>query len=271
MIIDIYVVFLFENKEKKYRYMEIAAFGLINYITLIYRAESFMEAYKLCYKTDQKLTQLGIELDFRVCRWTIFVLYVLSVGSYSSALVLFFISDQNHEMYLWEIFAKGIPAVIMTGPMYNFMSFGSLICKRFQELNKLIKDQLCVNSTRVNIEVVNLAQMHSDLCKSSNAWIYAHEYSLLTYYVFTFVQLGEFVLNLMGYYQIALSSGDILYNTVFILSNVLAMVLMTIWKYESTLTGPALCELREAYSDEAMNEQVSNFIFWEEAGNNLFS
>lgn len=240
--------------------MEIAAFGLINYITLVYRSDSFMSAYRLCYKTDQKMMQLGMELDFKVCRWTIFVLYVLSFSSYGSAFVLFFISEQNHEMYLWEILVKGMPAVIMTLPMYNFMSFGSLIYTRFQELNKLVEDQLCVNSQRVNVELVNLAQMHSDLCKSSNAWIYAHEYSLLTYYVFTFVQLGEFVLNLMGYYQTALAPGDILYNTVFILSNALAMILMTVWKYESTLMGPALCNLSEANSNEAMNEQVGKYL-----------
>lgn len=250
------MVCIFENSEKVHRYIEISTFGLINYLTLTYRAVPFMDTYKLCSSTEEKMKQLGMETDFTICRWTISILYVMSFGGYSSVLVIFFVTDLKLEAFAWEMIIRGIPAVLMTSPMYNFMSIGSLLYTRFKELNKLIEDQLCVNDRRVNVELTKLAQMHSDLCKATNSLIYSHEYTLLTYYLYTFVQLGEFILNLMGYFRLALSYNDILWNSVFIPSNLFALVLMTLLKYESTLTGPALCELTEAFVDKNMNEQV---------------
>lgn len=255
-LVDIYGVIHWEKKEKIHRYVEISTFGLINYITLTFRANSFMQAYNLCDKTERKMKQLGVRIDFRICRGTILMLYVISFAAYSSMFVIFAISDKKLEIFLWETLVMGIPISLMTIPMFNSLCIGSLLYARFSEFNKLIKDQLCVRSRRVDVELISLAQIHSNFCKSTNQMIRAHEYVFLTYYLFTFVQLGEFVLTLTGYQKSALAYNDILWNTLFVLTNIGSLIMLTGLKYESSLTGAALCELTEAYFDDEMNEQV---------------
>lgn len=237
-------------------YAEISTFGLINYLTMIYRADSFMEAYRQCDRMEKFMTQIGVPLDFAICRWTILILYIIVFSAYSSLFILFSISDKSFNIFVWEIFIMGIPVNLMTVPMFNLLSLGSLLYSRFKALNKLIEDQLCINSRRIDVQIDRIAQLHSNICQSCNNLIYANEYVLLTYYLFTFVQVGEFVLNLMGYYRSRLEYNVFVWNVLFTLTNLAALIMMTLLKYESTLTGPALCELTEAYFDEEMNEQV---------------
>lgn len=246
-----------EKQEKVRRHIEMSVFGLINYVSLVVRSDTFIDAYRLCEKTERKMKQIGMIISYTICRWTIFFLYGLTFSSFGSMFIIFLINNENLELLSWEMLVMGIPICLMTSPMYNFVSFGALLYSRFNELNKLIEHQLCVEFRRVDVDLLSLAEMHSDLCKSANKLIYAGEYLLLTYHLFTFVQLGEFVLNLMGYYKFPIDHVDILWNVLFMVSNIAAISLITLVKYESILIGPVLCELTEAYFNDEINEQVN--------------
>lgn len=219
-----------------------------------------MEAFQLCSEAENHMKRIGIEISFKMCRLVILILNSITVTLFVSAIIIFIFSNKTFNAISYLCLTKAIPIVIMTTPMFNFLYLGTLLYSRFKELNKFIENQLYDASGKVCVELSTLALLHYKLCNACNKMIFCNEYVLLTYYLLTFLQLGIFLLDLMGYFKRDLEYSDIMANLLLMITNIAALVLINLQKNASMLTGPALCDLTEAYYNDRMNEQVGKIF-----------
>lgn len=229
----------------------------ITYITFISRSDSFMGAYAVCDRTELLMKENGIQIDYKFCRKVIYVLHFDATIGLIYTFVECVISNDPIAILIFKNLTMGIPIIIMTTPIHNYLMFAALLFSRFRDINSLITNQMYVGSTKVNANLTCLAKIHLNLCKCCNMLIYANEYVFLSYYIYTFIQLGIVILNMMGYFSNELDPFDIYWNFQFLCSNAAVIISLTLLKHESLLTGPVLCDLNEAYLYERINQQVT--------------
>lgn len=138
------MVFFCETRGKIYRYIEISTFGLINYIIIVSRADCLMESYQIVDRTEKKMKELKMTIDYEVCRQTVLLLNFLFILMFFIVAFLYWISVEKFETFVWEIFLTIIPICLMTTSVYNSQCLGALLRTRFEEITKIIEDQLCI-------------------------------------------------------------------------------------------------------------------------------